>query len=123
MSIFDFFKRKKKKEAILTKEVGETQAENTSTAHSLSTQEFAASAKEITVEEKSMFCRKCGTKLLDGFCPKCGELIEFDKGANKDFIEKDKQEKIRVVETEHSSSNGCTMLKKITKFGMFTNKK
>ena len=95
MSIFDFFKRKKKKETTSTEEASDIQAENTLTAHSLGTQELADSGKDITVEEKSMFCPKCGTKLLDGFCPKCGELIDFDKDANKDFIEKDKQEKIK----------------------------
>ena len=106
MSIFDFFKRKKKKETTSTKEASDIQAENTLTAHSLGTQELADSGKDITVEEKSMFCPKCGTKLLDGFCPKCGELIDFDKDANKDFIEKDKQEKIHVIESEHETENG-----------------
>ena len=105
MSIFDFFKRKKKKEAISTKEVSKIQAENPLTAHSLSKQENVDLTKEITVEEKTMFCPKCGTKLLDGFCPKCGELIDFDKDANKDFIEKDKQEKIHVVEAEHETES------------------
>ncbi|MGY5139377.1 hypothetical protein ACUZ9N_01445 [Mycoplasmopsis gallinarum] len=66
MSIFSFFKKKKKNET---------------------------------------FCPKCGTKLLDGFCPKCGQLIGFDKEANRDFIEKDKQEKIHVIKSEHETEN------------------
>ena len=108
---FDIFKRKKKEHSTL-KEVDNADVAN----KDIGTNRIDDKAHEQNDE----CCSECGTVLINGFCPKCGELTENSKSKNEEFKEKEEAERLR-VETINTHFGKATITATISETTPFDN--